>query len=78
MSIYEGQDERRDNYPRPESELYDLNNVEQEISKERRLDELDRLREVSVQKRTWKRTMLFCLSLNLLLIILALIGMNNS
>jgi hypothetical protein len=66
-------DERRTNYPRSEKELYKLN-IKKEIPSERRTDELDRMREVKQQKRTWKRTIILCAAVNTGLLILALIG----
>ena len=67
--------ERRNNYPRPEKELYRVKDVNAFIENERRHDELDRIIEAQEQKRTWQRTMVFCGLLNLTLIILAIVGM---
>ena len=66
--------EKRKNYPMCEQEMYKLNDIEQFIEKERRHDELDRLQEVRVQKITWLKTVLFCLTLNLIFVSLGLIG----
>ena len=71
---YEGAAERRGNYPRPERDLYALPNIDTEIKSERRVDELDRLREVREQKKTWLKTVLFCAFLNVILLCLAIYG----
>lgn len=68
-------DERRGNYPRSEKDLYKIKNIEGEMASERRVDELDRMREVREQKKTWYYTVGFCALLNLVLIGLALSGM---
>ena len=72
--MYQG-DERRENYPTPEKELYDIKDIDSFIEKERRHDELDRMREVQVQKRTWNRTVLFCFILNLVFLLLGVVGL---
>ena len=68
------QKERRANYPIPEKDLYQLKDVEQFIKNERRHDELDRLREVQEQSRTWNVTVMFCVLLNIIFIALAIMG----
>ena len=66
--------ERRDNYPIPEKELYGIKDIDDFIEKERRHDELDRIREVRVQKRTWKHIFIACAFMNLVFIALAILG----
>ena len=68
--------ENRTNYPMPESEMYKLSDINQFIEKERRHDELDRLREVRQQKKVWKITLVFCILLNLTLLLVGLSGGN--
>tara|TARA_R110000868_G_scaffold138329_1_gene352340 strand:- start:55143 stop:55373 length:231 start_codon:yes stop_codon:yes gene_type:complete len=60
-----------------EQELYKISksSIKIFIEEERRFDELDKLREVQMQSRVWKRTVAFCGFLNLILISLALWGM---
>ena len=66
--------ERRIQKAKAESELYKERNIEDLIDQERREDELDRLRDVLEQKTTWRRVMIFCGVLNLILILLAISG----
>ena len=66
--------ERRIQKAKAESELYKERNLEDLIYQERREDELDRLRDVLEQKTTWRRVMIFCGILNLILILLAISG----
>ncbi len=66
--------ERRIQKAKAESELYKERNLEDLIDQERREDELDRLRDVLEQKTTWRRVMIFCGILNLILILLAISG----
>ena len=68
--------ENRTNYPMPESEMYNLSDINEFIKKERRHDELDRLREVRQQKQVWKITLVFCILLNLTLLLVGLSGGN--
>lgn len=62
-----------------EQELYKVSksSIKDFIKEERRYDELDRLREVQMQSRVWRRTIIFCGLLNILLISLALIGLSK-
>lgn len=68
------EEDRRSNQTYSDKELYKLDNINEFIEKERRHDELDRLREVQEQKRTWQKTVAFCALLNLILIGLAIYG----
>lgn len=60
-------------------ELYRVSksSIEEFIDEERRFDELDKLREVQDQKRTYKRTMIYCIFLNLLFVTLAIVGLKG-
>jgi len=68
---------RRETTPVADAELYSLPkaSIKEFIKKERRHDELGRLREVQEQKKVWLNTMIFCGVLNLALVGLAIIGM---
>ena len=68
------QEERRVNPPKLEEELYKLDDIQSFIKNERRQDELDRLHEVESQRRSWKRTMVFCSLLNIGFLFLAGFG----
>lgn len=61
----------------PDEALYQLSRgeVSDFITKERRKDELDRVREVQVQKRVWKNTMGVCTAAVVALLGLALWGL---
>ena len=67
-------EERRSDYPMCEKKIYALNNIDNHIESERRMDELDRLREAREQKRVWLKTVILCGSLNLVLLAFAFIG----
>lgn len=67
--------ERRKRPTLTEQQLYKMRDINSFIDHERRGDELDRLREVQEQKRTWRRTVLLCLAMNLVLVGLAVSGM---
>ncbi len=70
--------EKNDRRKRPtltEQQLYKMKDIDGFVEKERRGDELDRLREVQEQKKTWRRTVMLCLAMNLVLIALAVSGM---
>jgi len=67
--------ERRKNYPRLESQLYQLASIDDYIMAENRLDELDRLIEVKEQKKVWKRTIVASLMMTGIFIILAIWGL---
>lgn len=70
--------EKNDRRKRPqltEQQLYKVKDIDGFIEKERRSDELDRLREVQEQKKTWRRTVTLCLLMNLVLVALAVSGM---
>lgn len=71
------QDRREKRTVVSDKDLYKISksSIQEFIKKERRHDELDRLREVQAQSRMWKRTVAFCGFLNLVLISLALWGM---
>ncbi|PPR13304.1 MAG: hypothetical protein CFH43_01098 [Proteobacteria bacterium] len=68
---------RRANKTASDADLYKVSksSIKEFIKKERRHDELDRLREVQSQARVWRRVVLFCGLLNLLLISLAVWGL---
>lgn len=66
--------ERRLHYPRADADVYRLVKNPAIFNKERRHDELERLRDACEQKKLWRRTVLFCAALNLLLLALALWG----
>lgn len=66
--------ERRGNYPMPEEDMYKLSSINKVMKKERRLDELDRLYEVSQQKKVWKNVVFACGLVNLVLFSFALVG----
>lgn len=75
MSLFSKEEsERRKEKKKQESELYKENNLKDLIDQERREDELDRLRDVLEQKTTWRRVMIFCGILNMILILLAISG----
>jgi hypothetical protein len=57
-----------------ESDIYKASDIDAFIDKERRHDELDRLREIKEQKNIWLYTVLFCAVLNIILIALAIWG----
>jgi len=66
--------ERRESYPMPESEMYKLSTINEVIKKERRVDELDRLYEVTQQKKVWRNVVFACGVVNLVLFSFALVG----
>lgn len=66
--------ENRSNYPMPESEMYNIQNIKGAIKQERRKDELDRLIEVQQQKRVWKRVVFTSGSIIIILLFLAYMG----
>jgi hypothetical protein len=66
--------EKRKNPAMTDSEMYELSSIQEFIEKERRHDQLDRLMEVKSQKKTWLKTVFFCLALNLTFVGLGLIG----
>ena len=68
---------RRANKAASDADLYKVSksSIKEFIKNERRHDELDRLREVQSQARVWRRGVLFCGLLNLLLISLAVWGL---
>jgi flagellar biosynthesis/type III secretory pathway M-ring protein FliF/YscJ len=66
--------EKRTNYPMPESEMYDIQNIKCAIKQERRKDELDRLIEVQQQKKVWKRVVFTSGSIIIILLFLAYMG----
>ncbi len=59
-----------------DSELYKLSKKElkEYIKKERRTDEIDRLRDIRRQKRTWNKIFFACLFMNILYIVFAFLG----
>ena len=67
------QEDRRITPQPKETELY-KKDLTRSIKRERRSDNLEKLLEVEQQKRIWKRTFLFCLFLNLVLIAMGLVG----
>ena len=68
--------ERREKHPKPEPELYKAD-IDKFIEKERRADELDRLREVKEQKKIWLYTVLFCGALVFLFAALSVLDILN-
>ena len=70
---------RRTKAQKADAELYSLpkTSIKEFIEKERRHDELGRLREIQEQKNVWRNTMLLCALLNLGFLILAYIGAFN-
>lgn len=68
--------EKRENTPLTESEMYEISDINEFIKKERRHDQLDRLHEVKQQKQVWKITLIFCILLNLTLLLVGLSGGN--
>jgi len=66
--------ENRTNYPMPESEMYQLSDINQFIEKERRHDELDRLREVRQQKKVWLSVVGISAVVNSIFLLLAFMG----
>jgi len=66
---------RRKKAQRAEKELYKLPDIQSFIEKERRHDELSRLKEVQQQNSVWIRTLMICGSFNIVLIGLAVWGM---
>lgn len=69
-------DERRQNQPIKESELYSFSvqNLKNLEGKERRSQELERLRDVKSQKRVWLKIFLSCLFMNIVFIAFAVWG----
>jgi hypothetical protein len=67
------QDRRQAITPNDE-DIYKASDIDAFIQKERRHDELDRLREIKEQKNIWLYTVLFCAALNVMLIALAVWG----
>lgn len=67
------QDRRQVTTPNDE-DIYKASDIDTFIQKERRHDELDRLREIKEQKNIWRYTVLFCAVLNVMLIALAVWG----
>lgn len=67
---------RRSAKPISDKKLYKLpkSSINEFIEKERRHDELDRLREVQEQKKVWLKIFLACLSMNLIFIAFAIVG----
>jgi hypothetical protein len=57
-----------------DEDIYKASDIDAFIQKERRHDELDRLREIKEQKNIWLYTVLFCAALNIALIALAVWG----
>ena len=53
-------------------------NIKEFIAKERRHDELDRLREVREQKIMWRNTVISCGVLNIIFIFLGVMGYINN
>lgn len=66
--------DRRKNNPKTDDQLYKSKDLKSLISKERRVDELDRLIEVREQKKVWRNVMLVCGAFNLILIGFAISG----
>tara|TARA_Y100000590_G_scaffold348197_1_gene399117 strand:- start:27 stop:269 length:243 start_codon:yes stop_codon:yes gene_type:complete len=66
--------ENRTNYPMPESEMYNISDINQFIEKERRHDELDRLREVRQQKKVWISVVGISAVVNSIFLLLAFMG----
>jgi len=66
---------RRRKPSKAEKELYKLPDIQSFIEKERRHDELSRLKEVQQQNSAWIRTIAICASFNFVLIGLAVWGM---
>ncbi len=66
--------DRRQEVSVDQKSLYQQENLHELIEKERREDELDRLRDVLEQKATWRNVVLFCGALNIVLILLAISG----
>tara|TARA_Y100001960_G_C14392215_1_gene689255 strand:- start:278 stop:493 length:216 start_codon:yes stop_codon:yes gene_type:complete len=66
--------ENRTNYPMPESEMYQISDINQFIEKERRHDELDRLREVRQQKKVWLSVVGISAIVNIIFLLLAFMG----
>ncbi len=67
---------RRANKSKSDADLYKVSksSIKEFIKKERRHDELDRLREVQTQASLWKRTVIVCGLINAIFIALAMIG----
>lgn len=70
--------DRRNETPLSDDQLYKLGDLKSKITKERRKDELDRLIEVRQQKKVWHNIMLFCGAINLILIAFAIVGYVNN
>jgi hypothetical protein len=67
--------ERRINEAPSNDSIYKISDINQAIDSERRGDELDRLREVNEQKKTWFRVFSVCTAAMVGLMILAIVGM---
>ena len=68
---------RRQSEPRSDKELYQLpkDSINAFIQKERRHDELDRLREVQTQKRVWLYTFSACSAVVFTLVCVSILGL---
>ncbi|HAG53484.1 MAG TPA: hypothetical protein DCL21_06835 [Alphaproteobacteria bacterium] len=66
--------ERRENAPISDTEMYKIPQIKEFIKKERRIDELDRLYEVTQQKKVWRNVVFACGVVNLVLFSFALVG----
>lgn len=66
--------DRRKAPTQEDTDIYKADDIDAFIVKERRHDELDRLREIKDQRRVWIYTVSFCALLNIILIGLAVWG----
>lgn len=67
--------ERRQSTPPSDRDLYRQKKLGDRVHKERRKDELSRLREVQSQKKLWRRVVISCALLNLTFIFLGIWGL---
>ncbi len=67
---------RRKSTKKTENELYKLpkSMINEFIKAERRHDELDRLHEVTHQKKVWNRIFIACVLMNLVFVAFAIVG----
>lgn len=67
-------EEKRQNPTLSDIEMYKISDLDSFIENEKRKDELDKLYEVREQKKTFKITLIFCIILNLTLLLVGLSG----
>lgn len=69
--------EKRKNRPMSDQEMYKISDIDSFIKKEKRKDELDRLYEVTQQKKIWQQTVIAAAFLVLIFLTCAIYGATN-